>query len=128
LIVCSIFILSGGLEIFRKKDIKTTVFYGGYVGLIIASYTLVDKGAMTVVKLSPILFYYLVTAGQFLVLLPYAWKNRKHLKGEWHASKFHAIGVGVLNPLAYISVLVVMTFIPVSHVAPVREMSILIGT
>src|SRR5699024_2210693 len=109
-------------------DIKTTVLYGIYVGLIIASYTLVDKGAVTVAALSPIIFYYLVTVGQFLVLVPYAWKHRKHVKSEWQASKFHVIGVGVLNPLAYISVLVVMTFIPVSHVAPVREMSILIGT
>lgn len=128
LIVVSIFILSGGLRIFAKKGIKITVLYGMYVGVIIAGYTLVDKGAVTVAGMSPVVFFYFVLVGQFIVMLPYAWRWRKAVKAEWHRHRYHIIGVGVLNPLAYILVLLVMTFIPVSHVAPVREMSILIGT
>lgn len=128
LIVVSIFILSGGLRIFNQTGIKVTVLYGMYVGLIIAGYTLVDKGAVTVAAMSPVVFYYFVLIGQFCVLLPYVWRWKKAAKTEWRKNKYHIIGVGVLNPLAYMLVLLVMTFIPVSHVAPVREMSILIGT
>ncbi|HLQ95630.1 MAG TPA: EamA family transporter [Pseudogracilibacillus sp.] len=128
LIIVSIFILSGGLRVFYQKGIKVTVLYGMYVGIIIAGYTLVDKGAVTVAAMSPVVFYYFVLIGQFFVLMPYVWRWRKETKTEWRKNKYYIVGVGVLNPLAYMLVLLVMTFIPVSHVAPVREMSILIGT
>lgn len=36
--------------------------------------------------------------------------------------------MGIFNSLAYILALGVMVFAPVSHVAPIREISILIGT
>ena len=62
------------------------------------------------------------------MLTPYAWIHRKHIRQEWKAAYKQAIGVGILNPFAYILILTVMTVFPVSHVAPLREISILIGT
>ncbi len=38
-----------------------------------------------------------------------------------------AIGVALLNPLAYILVLTALVSTPVSYIAPARELSILIG-
>jgi uncharacterized membrane protein len=38
------------------------------------------------------------------------------------------LGVAVLSPLAYVLVLTALSFAPVSHVAPAREISILVGT
>ena len=128
LIVVSIFILSGGLNVLSRPNTKITVFYGMYVGLVIASYTLVDKGAMSASNLSPIIYFYAVTAGQFLMLTPVIWRKRHQIRKEWQTSRKFALGVGILNPFAYILVLAVMSFTPVSHVAPVREMSILFGT
>ncbi len=128
LIVLSIFILSGGLSVLKQSHVGIPVLYGVYIGVVIASYTLIDKGAVSVAHLSPIMYYYGVSIGQFIVLTPYAWAKRKSIRGEWRASYKQAIGVGILNPFAYIIILMVMTFIPVSHVAPVREISILIGT
>ena len=42
-------------------------------------------------------------------------------------TRYEAIVIAVLMPLAYILVLTAMTFTPVSYVAPAREISILIG-
>src|SRR5690625_1283518 len=58
LIVSSIFILGGGLKNVKNPDTKIPLLYGVYVGAIIASYTLVDKGAVSVANLSPIVYYY----------------------------------------------------------------------
>ncbi|MEH2179053.1 hypothetical protein, partial [Nostoc sp.] len=37
------------------------------------------------------------------------------------------LGIAALSPLAYILVLIAMVFTPISHVAPIRELSILVG-
>ena len=46
----------------------------------------------------------------------------------WNHSRWRAVGVGVLSPLAYILVLYALQRAPVSYVAPARETSILLGT
>lgn len=46
---------------------------------------------------------------------------------DWSSRKLETIGIGLFNPLAYILVLITMIHAPVSYVAPVRELSILIG-
>ena len=62
------------------------------------------------------------------MLSPFAKKHWKMVKADWKNHRKEAIGIGILNPLAYILILTTMIFTPVSHVAPVREVSILIGT
>ena len=128
LIVVGIFILTGGIEAFRRLDTMLPLLYGMFIGFLIASYTLLDKGAVSIVFLSPILLNYGSNLGQFLLLTPFAVKNRKKIREEWKSNRLPIIAVGVLNPLAYILVLITMVFTPVSYVAPVRELSILIGT
>jgi drug/metabolite transporter (DMT)-like permease len=39
-----------------------------------------------------------------------------------------AAGVALLGPMAYILVLYAMTLAPISHVAPARELSMMVGT
>ena len=48
---------------------------------------------------------------------PPGWKHRQE-----------ALWVALLNPLAYILVLTALQSTPVSHIAPAREVSILIGS
>ncbi|XGW00918.1 MAG: hypothetical protein ACAF41_33650 (plasmid) [Leptolyngbya sp. BL-A-14] len=62
-----------------------------------------------------------------ILLAPFAWRYWQAVKTEWQQHRFEVLGVAALSPLAYILVLVVMVSIPVSHVAPIRELSILIG-
>ena len=58
---------------------------------------------------------------------PRALADRPRLKLEWNEYWRYALGVAVLGPMAYILVLYAMTLAPVSHIAPAREMSMMIG-
>lgn len=127
LIVLSVFIITGGLHIFTQSNAFIPVAYGLLVGVIIASYTLLDKGAVNVFLVPPLLLNYGSIIGQLLLLSPVAKRNWKEIRSDWKQHRKEAIGVGVLNPLAYILILTTMVFTPVSHVAPVREISILFG-
>ncbi|RWR11890.1 EamA family transporter [Siminovitchia fortis] len=128
LIVFSIFILTGDLRRFKQPNSGKAIFYGLLTGLLISCYTLLDKGAVSVALMSPLLLNYGSILGQFLLMTPLAFKDKEKVKKEWAMNKKKAVGVGILSPLAYILVLITMQVTPVSHVAPVREISILIGT
>ncbi|MEW9678025.1 EamA family transporter [Lentibacillus sp. L22] len=127
LIVVSVFILSGGFQVIRKANSLLPIGYGLLIGVMIAGYTLLDKGAVSVVYVQPLLLEYASIVAQFLLLSPVAKKHWSQVKADWRQHRKEAIGVGILNPLAYILILTTMMFTPVSHVAPVREVSILIG-
>ena len=63
-----------------------------------------------------------------LLLTPGALARWAEVRQTWRHARREAFGVALLSPLAYILVLVALTFTPVSYVAPAREISILIGT
>ncbi|MFD1362480.1 EamA family transporter [Lentibacillus salinarum] len=128
LITFSIFIITGGMEAIKRNGTLVPLLYGLLIGVMIASYTLLDKGAVSVVMMQPLMLIYGSIIAQTVVLSPFVFRRWKDVRHEWRYHKKEVIGVGVLNQLAYILVLTAMTFTPVSHVAPVREMSILIGT
>lgn len=128
LIILSVFILTGGLNVLKQSTSILPLAYGLLVGIMIAAYTLLDKGAVSVFLISPLLLNYGSIIGQLILLSPFAKKHWKMVKADWKNHRKEAIGIGVLNPLAYILILTTMIFTPVSHVAPVREVSILIGT
>ena len=63
-----------------------------------------------------------------LVLLPVALRRKEEIGDAWRSRRKEALGVAVLSPLAYVLVLMALSFASVSHVAPTREISILIDT
>ncbi|MFD2210413.1 EamA family transporter [Virgibacillus halophilus] len=128
LIIGSIFVISGGLQAIRGADTLFPLLYGLMIGCLIAAYTLLDKAAVGFALMPPLLLNYGTIVGQVLMLTPKALRNVDQVKSDWKEHRKEAIGIGILNPLAYILVLTAMTFTQVSHVAPVRELSILIGT
>lgn len=128
LIVGSVFIITGGLQAFKKSGATLPIMYGLLIGVLISGYTLLDKGAVSALLMSPLLLNYGGVIGQLIFLSPVAKRRWKEIRHDWKHLRKEAIGVGILNPLAYILVLTAMTFTPVSHVAPVREVSVLIGT
>ncbi|HEU5139407.1 MAG TPA: EamA family transporter [Bacillales bacterium] len=128
LIVLSVFFLTGGAKIFNNPSSFLPLIYGLVVGVIIASYTLLDKGAVAVLLIPPLIYNYGGILGQLILLSPIALRRRKEIRREWNLHRKEALGIAILSPLAYILVLTAMVFTPVSHVAPVREISILIGT
>jgi drug/metabolite transporter (DMT)-like permease len=52
--------------------------------------------------------------------------RRGDIKRHWSEHRLAVLGIAVFNPLAYILVLVALTFTPVVYVAPAREVSVLI--
>ena len=62
-----------------------------------------------------------------MVLLPYALGQWPAVRALWQKHRKEALIVGILNPFAYLLILIAMSFTPVSYVAPAREISILVG-
>lgn len=110
----------------REKDNSLT--YAFLCGLAIASYTIFDKIAVSRLMLPPILLDWLSNLGRVLLLTPYALGRKDQLKELMLNHKKEAFTVAILSPLSYILVLTAMVTIPVYYVAPIRELSILIGT
>jgi drug/metabolite transporter (DMT)-like permease len=96
-------------------------------GMFIATYTIWDKIAVTTVGIPPLLQGYASVLGMAIMLTPVALADRARLGQVWHSHRRQAVGAGLLSPLAYILVLVAMTFTSVAAVAPAREVSVLFG-
>jgi drug/metabolite transporter (DMT)-like permease len=96
-------------------------------GIFIACYTLWDKVAVTTVGNPPLLQGYASLVGMALVLAPFALANAGRTRLLWRRYRRQAVGAALLSPLAYILVLVAMTFTSVAAVAPAREVSVLFG-
>jgi drug/metabolite transporter (DMT)-like permease len=128
LVIAGVFMISGGLQAIRGRQLpRAALGYGLLTGVFIASYTLLDKYAMSFLLLAPLVYVWLSDIGRALMLSPYAWRHRQAVAAEWREHRFAVVSVAVMSPLAYILVLAAMSFTPVSYVAPAREVSILIG-
>lgn len=104
------------------------VVYALLTGVCIAAYTLVDKEAVSTARLLPVVYYWSINLGSWLILTPSTLARRREVVQLWNTWRWEAIGIGVLSPLAYILVLTALSFSPVSYVAPAREIGILFGT
>jgi drug/metabolite transporter (DMT)-like permease len=130
LIVLGVFLLGwepGGTRGFVERK-QLGMAFGLLTGVFIAAYTLWDKYAVSGLSLSPILYYWASLLVETVVLLPVALRRKEEIGGAWRSRRKEALGVAVLSPLAYVLVLMALSFAPVSHVAPAREISILVGT
>jgi len=126
LIVAGITLVSDLLER-RHKDPRRGLFWGLCTGSCIAAYTINDGWAVSVLLLSPFLVEYAGNLFRVVVLAPGVWKDRATAATEARSYLNHYATVSVLGPLGYILVLYAMQMAPVSHVAPARELSTLVG-
>ncbi len=128
LILCGILLISGSARIASASDkVRAGLIWGGITGLTIASYTVIDGWAMKAAGVTPVLYYGLSLALRTLILAPFALRDRNALRAQWTKNGRHVIGVGLMSPLAYLLVLTAMQSAPVSYVAPVRELSMLLA-
>lgn len=100
-------------------------------GLVIASYSVVDKIGVSYVE--PLVYIYMIFLAASLILTPYMiMRKREIIIKEWKINRLKIIAVSVLNAGSYFLVLTAMTSSKVSYVSTVREVSIvfaaLIGT
>ncbi len=122
-----ILLLSGGLGVLRNKGSHAGLFWGVATGCAIACYTLIDGYSVKALLISPFLVEYAGNLFRAIVLSGGAYGDRASLKMEYFAYWKQAWGIALLTPVGYILVLFAMRLAPVSHIAPVREMSMMIG-
>jgi drug/metabolite transporter (DMT)-like permease len=122
-----IFLLTGGLRRNAHPMSRAAIIAGLLTGASIATYTVWDKYAVSVINVSPILLDLLANPIQALLLTPLVWNRRAEVPTYWRRYRPELFGVTILNPISYILILMAMTIAPVSQIAPVREVSILIG-
>ena len=130
LIVAGTFTIAGGVAIVRgnwSPRARAGLLWGAMTGVLIAGYTVNDGRAVRLLGVAPLLFYWLSDASRSLLLVPAVLRRRSLLRATLAASWRPALAVALLSPFGYILVLQAMTIAPVSHVAPAREVSMLIA-
>jgi drug/metabolite transporter (DMT)-like permease len=80
-----------------------------------------------VLLISPFVIDFTGNLFRLMVLAPRAWRDRSRVALEARTFRKPVIVVSVLGPLGYIMVLFAMRLAPISHVAPTRELSTLVG-
>lgn len=128
-VLIGIFLVSGVGKIACVNKQKRTagIWWGCLTGLSIACYTVIDGWAVKSLGLAPVLYYVLGLALRTLILAPAALRNTQALREQWKTNGRYIVVVGVLSPLAFSLALFAMVIAPLSYVAPVRELSMLLG-
>jgi drug/metabolite transporter (DMT)-like permease len=127
LIVAGI-LLVAGLTREPHRAPKAGIFFGLLTGLFIAGYTVNDGWAVKSLALSPFIIDFTGNLLRVVALTPLALTDRAEVKREAREYARPAAVVAVLGPLGYILVLFAMRIAPISHIAPARELSTLVGT
>lgn len=130
LVLAGVFLSAGGLRILRGGAPGGThhagVAWGLATGACIAGYTVIDGWAVKGLGMAPLPFY--AASLLFRAALAAPWALRSGRLGPQGQARWRAIvAVGLLSPLAYGLVLTALQTAPLSYVAPVREVSMLIG-
>jgi drug/metabolite transporter (DMT)-like permease len=125
LVVGGAFFLAASPSKLREAGAARGIAFALLTGCMIASYTVVDKQAVSAVLIPPILQDWGANLGRVIVMAPLALRRREEIRNAWNRRKTAVILVALLCPLSYILVLTAMVFTPVSYVAPAREISIL---
>jgi drug/metabolite transporter (DMT)-like permease len=110
-----------------RPPLSRAIVFALVTGAFIASYTLWDKYAVSTLKVPPLIQGYASLPVMALVLAPAALRQRSRTTRVWRDYRRQVTGAAVLSPLAYILVLIAMSFTAVSAVAPAREVSVLAG-
>jgi drug/metabolite transporter (DMT)-like permease len=134
-IVSGVFVSAGAIDLLRRnasrEDLRKRhlgVLWGLVTGVFIATYTIIDGWAIKSLGMAPILFYAVGLAFRSLLLTPFALRRKDSLLGQWKEHRRAILIVGLLSPTAYLLVLLAVQMAQLSYVAPVREISMLIGT
>jgi drug/metabolite transporter (DMT)-like permease len=127
LIAVGVFVLTGDPRKLRAAGTRGAVTYGLLTGLIIAVYTLWDKQAVSALLITPLMLDWVSGLGRMITLVPFAMRNWGEVRSAWRNHRLETFGIAILDPLGYIIFLTALSFSPVSYLAPMRQVSILIG-
>ena len=130
LIVAGTFTIAGGASIVRgnwSPRTRAGLAWGALTGTFIAAYTITDGWAVKSLGVAPLLFYWLSDSSRAVMLAPWAMRRRALMREMLARAWRPVLAVAALSPISYILVLEAMRLAPISHVAPAREVSMLIA-
>jgi drug/metabolite transporter (DMT)-like permease len=126
-VVAGVLVISAGSPAGGRPRLAS-VCYGVLTGATIAGYTLWDAHSVNAIGMPPLLYFAAGSLLQTVLLTPYALARPSARRRLLAAHRREILVIAVLSPLAYLLVLYVLRTTPVSVVAPVRELSIVIGS
>ncbi len=106
---------------------RAAIAFALTTGVFIACYTIWDKFAVANLHTEPVLQGYAGFPVMALVFTPIVVRDPQRLAQVWRSFRLQVLGAALLSPLAYILVLIALSFTAVSAVAPAREVSVLFG-
>jgi drug/metabolite transporter (DMT)-like permease len=128
LIVLGAFLLTGDPRQLVRAGSGSAYRFAVATGFLIACYTVFDKYAVASLLIPPLVFDVGANALRALLLVPYSQHHDQGgIRRAWANHRSIIIVIAILSPLSYILVLTAMVTTPVSYVAPLREVSILIA-
>src|SRR5439155_23969898 len=126
-IVGGALVLAGDPRALRASGAGAAVGFALATGVVIGTYTLWDKTAVSTLLIPPLFYDWATVTGQSLLFAPLALRRGDELRETWARRRGAVLAVGILSRLAYILVLTALIASPVSYVAPAREIGILVG-
>lgn len=135
LAVCGgVFLIAGGPGLWQRAYDPTQrartragLRWGLITGGLIAAYSVVDGYAIKVLAIGPVVLDYVCNLLRVPLQLPTLLRHRAGLLAVWRTQWPYALVVSTLGPLGYVLVLYALQLAPLSHVAPAREMSMLLA-
>ena len=131
LVVAGILLIAtqGRLAIFRRPEGHAGIRWGATTGGLISVYTVTDAFAVKALGIMPVVLEWITNMLRLVLLMPFFLSNPRRALGVMRGHWGLAIAVGIMSPMSYILVLSAMGLgAPVSIVAPMREMSMMVGT
>ena len=130
LIVVGVLAISGGRAWFsaHRGGVELRgVMWGLIAGAFVAGYTVIDGWAVRYLLMSPFVVDICGNLFASVVLARRALREPVEVRAQWRQFWPQIVTVATLGPIGYIAVLFAMKLAPVSHVAPAREVSMLIA-
>lgn len=137
LAVCGgVFLIAGGPGLWQRLQHRDAVHrqrtwagvrWGLITGVLIAGYSVIDGVAIKVLLIGPVVLDYLCNLLRVPLQLPLLLRDPAGIAAAWRTQWRYALVVSTLGPTAYICVLYALQLAPLSHVAPARELSLLVA-
>jgi drug/metabolite transporter (DMT)-like permease len=131
LVCLGVFLIAGGPQLWRGQReparVRAGLAWGAATGLFIAGYSVIDGYGVKVQGVHPVLLDYFGNLLRLPLLLPAIWPQRAELPALFRQQWKAALIVATLGSAGYMLVLEAMTRAPLSHVAPAREISMLLA-
>lgn len=127
LIATAVVVLTWRHDRVAQAKLAPGLRYGLMTGVLIATYTLFDTWSVKRVGIPPLLFYWGGEVVRVLFVTPLVVRDAPSISRLWREHRWRVLGIAALSPLSYILILMALRTGEVGHIAPARELSILIG-